>query len=259
LKLLDRIAVITGAGNGIGKAIALAFADEGAKVVVADINAPANEETASEIRTRGRMSLAVPTDVADPESVNHLCQSAIERFHSVDILVNNAAIQVSKTIADTTPEEWFRQMAVNVGGTFLCSRAFLGGLRSSRGVIINLSSVNGFFVEPACAGYCATKAAILGLTKAMAIDHGQEGVRVHAICPGYIDAGLAEGYFQSQSDPARARVEAGSLHALGRIGRADEVARAAVFLASNDSSFMTGSALIVDGGFSAGLPPKTGA
>jgi NAD(P)-dependent dehydrogenase (short-subunit alcohol dehydrogenase family) len=174
----------------------------------------------------------------------------------LDILVNNAAIQVNKRIEDTTPEEWNRQMAVNVGGVFLCSRAFLPDLRQTRGVILNMSSVNGFFVEPSCAGYCATKGAILAFTKAIAIDHGREGIRVHAICPGYINAGLAEGYFESQADPAKAREEAGSLHALGRIGQPEEVARAAVFLASDDASFMTGSALIVDGGFSAGLPPK---
>jgi NAD(P)-dependent dehydrogenase (short-subunit alcohol dehydrogenase family) len=147
-------------------------------------------------------------------------------------------------------------MAVNVGGVFLCSRAFLPHLRKTRGVILNMSSVNGFFVEPFCAGYCATKGAILAFTKAIAIDHGREGIRVHAICPGYINAGLAEGYFESQSDPAKAREEAGSLHALGRIGQPEEVARAAVFLASDDASFMTGSALVVDGGLSAGLPPK---
>ena len=119
-----------------------------------------------------------------------------------------------------------------------------------------MSSVNGFFVEPTCAGYCATKAAIIGLTKAMAIDHGHEGVRVNCICPGYIDAGLAEGYFQAQPDPARARVEAGKLHALWRIGKPEEVGRVAVFLASEDASFVTGASIVVDGGFGSGLSPK---
>jgi meso-butanediol dehydrogenase/(S,S)-butanediol dehydrogenase/diacetyl reductase len=147
-------------------------------------------------------------------------------------------------------------MAVNVGGVFLCSRAFLPDLRETKGVIINMSSVNGFFAEPACAGYCATKGAILAFTRAIAIDHGKEGIRVNAICPGYINAGLAEGYFEAQPDPAKARAEAGSLHALDRIGQPGEIARAAVFLASDDASFMTGSAMIVDGGFSAGLPSK---
>lgn len=256
MKLRDRVAVVTGAGNGIGKSIALTFASEGAQVVTVDIDSSRAEQTRQEILAKNGQAVAFRADVSDPKSVESLAQAVLTQFERVHVLVNNAAIQVSKTVVDTTFEEWSRQMAVNVGGVFLCSRAFLPHLQQSRGAIINMSSVNAFFVEPACAGYCATKAAILGLTKAMAIDHGREGVRVHAICPGYIDAGLAEGYFQSQPDPARARAEAGKLHALGRIGRPDEVARLAVFLASDDSSFMTGSPIIVDGGFGAGLPPR---
>jgi len=256
MQLRNRTAVITGAGAGIGKAIAEGFAREGARLTLVDIDAKKAEATAAGIRQQGGDAVSFEADVASPASVESLAKFVIAKFGTVDILVNDAAIQVNKTIEDTTPEEWNRQMAVNVGGVFLCSRAFLPALRKSRGVIINLSSVNAYFVEPGCAGYCATKAAILGLTKAMAIDHGREGIRVHAICPGYIDAGLATGYFEAQPDPARARVEAGALHALGRIGRPEEVAMAAVFLASDAASFMTGGPLIVDGGFSAGLPPK---
>ena len=147
-------------------------------------------------------------------------------------------------------------MTVNVGGVFLCSKLFLPYLKITKGSIVNMSSVNGYFVEPSCAGYCATKAAIIGLTKAMAIDHGHEGIRVNCICPGYIDAGLAAGYFQSQANPAQARVDAGKLHALWRIGKPEEVAQVAIFLASDDASFVTGSAYVVDGGFGSGLPPK---
>lgn len=256
MRLRNHIAVVTGAGSGIGKAIAIALAADGAQVVVVDIQPATGEQTAKLIRDQGSQAVAFTADVSDPDSVEELGKRVIEMFGKLHVLVNDAAIQINKTVVDTTPEEWNRQMAVNVGGVFLCSRRFLPHLRETRGVIINLSSVNGFFVEPSCAGYCATKAAIIGLTKAMAIDHGREGVRVHAICPGYIDTGLAESYFQSQSDPMRARAEAGSLHALGRVGRAEEVARLAVFLASEEASFMTGAAVIVDGGFSAGLPPK---
>ncbi len=254
MKLKNRIAVVTGAGSGIGRAVAEGFAVEGACVTLVDIDGVKAEAAAAGIRKHGGDALAFMADVSNPTSIESLAEFVAGRFGILDILVNNAAIQINKTVEATTPDEWNRQMAINVGGVFLCSRAFLPDLRQSRGAIINMSSVNAFFVEPGCAGYCATKAAILGLTKAMAIDHGREGVRVHAICPGYIDAGLAQGYFESQTDPLRARAEAGSLHAIGRIGRAEEVARAAVFLASGDSSFMTGSALIVDGGFSAGLP-----
>ena len=256
MKLQDRFAVVTGAGSGIGKSIATALAAEGAYVVAVDIDAPRAEQTTKEIQGKNGQAIAFGADVSDPASVEKLTSFAVDKFGRIHILVNNAAIQISKTVIDTTVDEWNRQMAVNVGGVFLCSRSFLPHLRRTRGVIINLSSVNAFFVEPACAGYCATKGAIIGLTKAMAIDHGREGIRAHAICPGYIDAGLAESYFQSQADPARARADAGKLHALGRIGRPEEVARLAVFLASDDSSFMTGAPIIVDGGLSAGLPPR---
>jgi NAD(P)-dependent dehydrogenase (short-subunit alcohol dehydrogenase family) len=256
LKLERRISVVTGAGSGIGRAVAAGLSVEGSRVVFVDIEGAKAEAAAAAVRSQGREAVAFAADVADPASVDALRVFVRETLGPLDILVNNAAIQVNKRIEDTTPEEWNRQMAVNVGGVFLCSRAFLPDLRAKSGVIINMSSVNGFFVEPSCAGYCATKGAILAFTKALAIDHGREGIRVHAICPGYINAGLAEGYFESQPDPARAREEAGSLHALGRIGQPEEVAKAAVFLASDDASFMTGSALIVDGGFSAGLPPK---
>jgi NAD(P)-dependent dehydrogenase (short-subunit alcohol dehydrogenase family) len=251
MKLEQKVAVITGSGSGIGRACAIEFAREGALVVIADIDDAKAQSTAKMI---GGKTIAVRTDVSDPKSVSLLTEKTIEAFGRVDVLVNNAAIQVNKKVEDTTPEEWNRQMAVNVGGVFLCSRAFLPELRRSHGAIVNMSSVNAYFVEPYCAGYCATKAAIIGLTKAMAIDCGPSQVRVNCICPGYIDAGLAEGYFQAQPDPAAARRAAGKLHALGRIGLPEEVARVAAFLASDCSSFMTGAQVAVDGGFGSGLP-----
>ena len=255
MKLKDRVAVITGAGSGIGRASAKEFAREGARVVVADINLAGAAETVRQIEAGGGRTLALETDVADPASVQRLVTQTLKAFSEVHTLFNNAAVQVNKTIEETTVEEWKREIAVNLGGVFLCSKFFMPHLKKAKGSIVNMSSVNGFFVEPMCAGYCATKAAIIGLTKAMAIDHGKEGVRVNCICPGYIDAGLAEGYFQAQPDPAAARAAAGKLHALWRIGRPEEVGRVAVFLASDDASFMTGSAVVVDGGFGSGLPP----
>jgi NAD(P)-dependent dehydrogenase (short-subunit alcohol dehydrogenase family) len=256
MRLKDQVVVVTGAGSGIGRASAKEFAKEGARVVVGDINLRGAVETVKQIEAGGGTGRAVEVDVSAADSVQRLVEEALQGFSRVHVLLNNAAIQVNKTVEDTTVEEWNREIAVNLGGVFLCSKFFMPHLRKTKGTIINMASVNGFFVEPICAGYCATKGAIIALTKAMAIDHGKEGIRVNCICPGYIDAGLAEGYFQAQSDPAAARAAAGELHALGRIGRAEEVARIAVFLASNDASFMTGSAVVVDGGFGSGLPPN---
>jgi meso-butanediol dehydrogenase / (S,S)-butanediol dehydrogenase / diacetyl reductase len=257
MRLKDRVAVITGAGGGIGRASALEFAREGARVVVADINLAGAQETVKQIKALGGQGIAVQTDVASPESVKHLVHEALTTFGQIHVLFNDAAIQVNKTIEDTTVEEWNREMAVNLGGIFLCSKLFLPHLRKTKGCIINMASVNGFFVEPMCAGYCATKGGIIALTKAMAIDHGKEGIRVNCICPGYINSGLAWGYFEVQPDPAAARAAAGKLHALWRIGQPEEVGRLAVFLASDDASFMTGSSVVVDGGFSSGLPPQS--
>ena len=257
MRLKDRVAVITGSGAGIGRAAAIEFALEGALVAVADVKPEGARETAETIQKLGGKAHAIQTDVASPESVQNLVQETLRVFSKVHVLFNNAAIQVNKTVEDTTVEEWNREIAVNLGGVFLCSKFFMPHLRSTKGAIVNMSSVNGFFVEPMCAGYCATKAAIIGLTKAMAIDHGKDGIRVNCICPGYIDAGLAEGYFQAQPDPVAARASAGKLHALWRIGRPEEVGRAAVFLASDDASFVTGTAFVVDGGFGSGLPPNS--
>jgi NAD(P)-dependent dehydrogenase (short-subunit alcohol dehydrogenase family) len=255
MKLKDRVAIITGSASGIGRASAKEFAKEGAQVVVADVNLPGAEETAKQIEGAGGVALAAKTDVADSGSVDGLIEQTLRAFGRINVLFNNAAIQVNKTVEDTTVEEWNREISINLGGVFLCSKFAMPHLRRTRGCIINMASVNGFFVEPMCAGYCATKGAIIALTKAMAIDHGKDGIRVNCICPGYIDSGLAWEYFEVQPNPAEARNAAGKLHALGRVGQPEEVARLAVFLASDDASFITGSSVAVSGGFGAGLPP----
>jgi NAD(P)-dependent dehydrogenase (short-subunit alcohol dehydrogenase family) len=257
MKLEGRVSIITGSASGIGRAGALEFAKQGARVVVADINLEGAQETAKQIEAAGGTALAVRTDVADPESVRGLVEQTLRSFGGINVLFNNAAIQVNKTVEDTTVEEWTREIGINLGGVFLCSKYCMPHLRTTKGCIVNMASVNGFFVEPMCAGYCATKGGIIALTKAMAIDHGKEGIRVNCICPGYIDAGLAWGYFEVQPDPAEARRAAGKLHALWRIGKPEEVARVAVFLASDDASFMTGSTVEVSGGIGVGLPPTS--
>jgi NAD(P)-dependent dehydrogenase (short-subunit alcohol dehydrogenase family) len=255
MKLEGRVSIITGSASGIGRASAREFAKEGAHVIVADINYAGAGETAKQIESAGGSALAIKTDVADPQSVEALIAETLRSFGRIDVLFNNAAVQVNKTIEETTVEEWNREIAVNLGGVFHCSKFAIPHLRNTKGCIINMASVNGFFVEPLCAGYCATKGGIIALTKAMAIDHGKDGIRVNCICPGYIDSGLAWEYFEVQANPAAARTQAAKVHALWRIGQPEEVARVAVFLASDDASFMTGASVTVSGGFGFGLPP----
>lgn len=181
VKLENHVAVITGAGSGIGRACAREFANEGARVVIADIDSAAASETLRAIGVAGGTAMAVETDVSSADAVQKLVEQTLGAYSQVDVLINNAAIQVNKTVEETTVEEWEREIAVNLGGVFLCSKFFIPHLRKTKGAIINMASVNGFFVEPMCAGYCASKAAIIGLTKAMAIDHGREGIRVNCI------------------------------------------------------------------------------
>jgi NAD(P)-dependent dehydrogenase (short-subunit alcohol dehydrogenase family) len=197
MKLKYKAALITGSSSGIGRYCVFEFAEDGAKVVVADLNKKGADETVKQIQADGEKAVTFIVDVSKPESVQALADFAIIIFGKIDILMNNAAIQINKTVEDMTFEEWNLQMTINFGGVFLCSMQFLPHLRETKGNIVNVSSVKSFFVESMCAGYCATKSAIVGLTKSMAIDHSHEGVRVNCVLPGYIDAGLAEGYFQA--------------------------------------------------------------
>src|SRR5579871_5639693 len=157
MKLKGWTTIVTGAGNGIGRACAQEFAKEGASVVVVDINRNGAEETVRLIKDAGGIALVSETDVADPVSVEQMVKKTIASFSQIHVLLNNAAVQINKNIEDTTFEEWNRQMTVNLGGTFLCSKYCLPHLKKTRGNIVNMASVNGFFVEPIVAGYCATK------------------------------------------------------------------------------------------------------
>jgi NAD(P)-dependent dehydrogenase (short-subunit alcohol dehydrogenase family) len=254
MKLKGKVAILTGAGSGIGRATAFEFAKEGAKLVIADVNTTGGEATAKQVGVRGGEAKFVATDVANPKQVRKLVETAVRSYGAVHVLFNNAAVQIGTTVEATSLAEWDKIWKINVGGIFHCSKYCLPELRKTKGNIVNMASVNSYFVEPLSAAYCATKGAILALTQAMAMDHGPEGIRVNCICPGYIDTGLAEAYFRLQPDPDQARRQAGKLHALGRVGRPEEVARVAVFLASDEASFVTGSAYTVAGGFGSGLP-----
>ena len=178
-----------------------------------------------------------------------MVDAAVAEFEPIDVLVNNAGIEFYKPVTTTTEDEWDRLMGVNLKGVYLCSRAVIPVMRKPGAVIVNMASELGLIGEANVAAYCASKGGVVMLGKAMAIDHGAEGVRVNALCPGPVATELLEGVFQSADDPAGLRRSFEQRVLLGRLGTPDEVAKAAVFLASEQSSFMTGASLVLDGGW----------
>ena len=249
-RLAGRTAVVTGGGSGVGRAACLALARDGARVVAADIGIEGAEATAALARDEGLAVEAEACDVASEASVEALFAGVSERFGHADVLFNNAGIVLERDAVETTFDEWQRIIGVNLNGTWLCSRAFVRRLLELElpGAIVNNASVNAFFAGPRFAAYSTTKGGVLALTRSMALDHGRVGIRVNCICPGWVETGITRPYFESSDDPDAARARVGAIHALGRIAQPEEIASLVAFLASDEASFMTGSAVVVDGG-----------
>ena len=254
MRMEGKVSVVTGAATGIGRAVAQRLAAEGSLTVCADVDEGGLRAAVDEITAAGGRAMAHPCDVAEAGQVEQL-MAAAEREGGPHAIVSNAAIQYERTLEDTPPEDWDRVLGVNLKGIYLCARAAIPRMRAvGGGSIVNMASVNGFWVEPALAAYCAAKGGVINLTRAIALENGKHGIRCNCICPGYIDTGMAQRYFEIQPDPEAARVEAGRMHALGRIGRPEEVAAMALFLCSDEAGFCTAGAFVVDGGLSAGVP-----
>lgn len=257
MRLQNRTAIVTGAGSGIGRATAVRLAQEGAHIAVVDINPVTGAETVQMINDQGGQAIFLTADVARVADTERIVADTVAHFGQLNILVNNAAVMLEKTAVDTTEEEWDRLIGVNLKGIFFCAKHAIIQFRKQKsgGVIINMASVNSFFAEGSIAAYCASKGGIAQLTRALAMDHSGEGIRVNAICPGWIETPLNEKFFALG---AHIREQAARLHAIKRIGQAEEVAGGVVYLASDEAGFVTGSMLTIDGGFSAGLAPAMG-
>lgn len=250
-RLKGKVAVITGAGSGIGRACAELFAREGARVALAGRRKEPLEAAAAAIIASGGEALVVPCDVTKAAEVEQAIAATVKRFGKLDVVVNNAGALLVATVAETTEEDWDRMMEVNLKGPFLVSREAVKHMRASGGAIVNIGSVLGLVAMPKRAAYSASKGGLTLLTKAMAIDHAAEGIRVNCICPSIVDTELVQGLFANLPDPQAARDARAQAIPLGRFGQPVDVAQLAVFLASDESSWITGAAIPVDGGLTA--------
>lgn len=240
--LQDRIAVVTGGGGGIGQAICERFAREGAIVYAADI---AGDATASNVEFR-------TLDVTSQTSVDQLFDEIEQRHGGMHILVNAAGIEIEKTIEDTSLEEWNQVMAVNCTGMFLTSRRAVKLMRAKgAGSIINFGSYDGFIADPMLAAYCASKGAVHALTRAMACDHGPEGIRVNAVCPGYVDTPMLQSFFGSSGDIDSLKQAVNDVHPIRHYGQPQDIANLVNWLAGDEARYASGQLWVIDGGLSA--------
>jgi NAD(P)-dependent dehydrogenase (short-subunit alcohol dehydrogenase family) len=242
-RLDAKAAVVTGVGSGLGQAVARELAAEGALILGCDVNDEPGAATMADI------GHYLHADVARESDVAMLVDSAVDRWGRLDVMVNNAAIQVEEELAETTEEQLDRILGVNLKGVFFGCKHAVRVMRSSGGgTIVNVASILALVADGILAAYCAAKGGVLGITRATAVRYGADGIRCNAICPGDIDTPLVQAYFETADDPAALRAEIEREYPLGRIAQPQEIARAVIFLASDDSSFMSGQPLVVDGG-----------
>lgn len=250
-RLKGKVALVTGAGRGIGRGVALKFAAEGACVGVLDLDEAAAQSVVAAIAAMGGQAVALPASVADEDDVERAVARLRNTFGLIDVLVNNAAVMPAGRLHETTPADFDRCIAVNLRGAYLVSRAVIPQMIELRqGSIIHMSSVTGVIGLPGLAVYSATKGSLIALARAMSTDYARLGIRVNTVAPGTIDSPMLHDFLAAQSAPEHLRRAFDEIHPIGRIGTIEEVANVCLFLASDEASFVTGANYQVDGGIS---------
>ncbi len=258
MRLKDKVALITGAASGIGRATATLFGQEGAKVMCADLDGEGAERMARQITDSGGVAASLQADVSQAADAERMVRQTVEQWGQLDVLVNNAGIYFVLPLTQVPEEEWDRLMSINLKGVYLGSKyAIPQMVGQGKGAIVNTASIAGLRGSANWTTYCASKGGVIQLTKALAMELGRMNVRVNCVCPGIIDTGMLDQAVVMQGvDKAELSATIGEMHPMGRIGRPEEVAAAILFLASEEASFITGVALSVDGGLWAGSPAQ---
>jgi len=252
MNLAGKVAIVTGGGAGIGRAAAIALAEAGAATVVADVDLGAAKAVANEISQASGQALALAVDVSSATQTAAMAKAAVEEFGGVDLLYNNAAIQINGSVTELDEASWDRVFAVNVKGIYLCSRACIPHMKSrGAGAIVNAASVQGMATQKRVAAYAASKGAVIALTRSMALDYAGDRIRVNCICPGSVDTPLLRRNAAVLGDADLVLERWGSAYPIGRVGQPIEIARLVVFLMSDEASFMTGASVVIDGGLTA--------
>lgn len=249
VRLKDKVAIITGAASGIGKATAKLFAEHGAKVVVADIDKDGGNQTVANIHNAGNEAIYVQTDVTIKADTEQMVAQTVKTYGKLDILFNNAGIAMRLPVAELSEDDWHRCLNVNLTGVFLCAKAAIPAMQQNGGgTIINMSSIFGIVGADVRAAYVASKGAVTNLTRGMALDYAQDNIRVNCICPGFVETPLVAGVVRTPEEYQKLADK----HPLRRLGQPEEIAYGALYLASDESAFVTGIALPIDGGYTAG-------